>query len=122
MAKILNYSRTLDCARRLLVVWAMACLAAPTLCLAQAAPRSTPLVYMGLTRRDFGDVFAGETLEQVFPVRNDGNGTLEMEEKVLTGQSAPAPSSGLVRAGAFRAGGAPGRALVAAAMRLAAPT
>src|SRR5215813_6915612 len=57
-----------------------------------AAPRaaarreSAPVVYMPLTERHFGDVFAGEELDQVFPIRNDGDAPLEMDNKALTSQ------------------------------------
>jgi len=77
---------------------------------------------MNMTRRDFGDVFAGEDLEQVFPVRNDGDAPLEMENKSLTGQAAPSMSKGLARAGAFQASGIGGLALMPAARRMAAPS
>ena len=97
---------------------AATCLAAPLLPPALAAPQSAPLVYMTLTRRDFGDVFAGEELEQVFPVRNDGDATLEMEHKPLTGRSAPLPAGRLVRASA----GQTALALMPVAARRAAPS
>ena len=104
-------------ARRLLLSLAAACLAAPLMSIALAAPPSAPLVYMTQTQRDFGDVFAGEELEQVFSVRNDGDAALEMENKPLTGRSAPSANR-LRRASAGRAG----LALVPAAARLAAPS
>jgi len=40
-----------------------------------------PEVVMDSTRRDFGDVFAGEELEQNFPVRNNGTKPLELSQK-----------------------------------------
>lgn len=46
---------------------------------------------MGATRRDFGDVFAGEELEQNFPVRNVGTKPLELAEKTTLGMRPPAP-------------------------------
>jgi hypothetical protein len=55
---------------------------------AQATPvtqAAGPQVVMGLTRRDFGDVFAGEELEQNFPVRNAGTTPLELSEKSTLG-------------------------------------
>jgi len=40
-----------------------------------------PEVVMDVTKRDFGDVFAGEELEQVFLVRNAGTKPLELSQK-----------------------------------------
>ena len=109
-------------ARRLLVVLAATCLAAPFIPIALAAPQSAPLVFMTMTRRDFGDVFAGEDLEQVFSIRNDGDAPLEIDNKSLTGQSAPALPNRLAQAGAFQAGHARSHALVPATLRRAAPS
>ncbi|MEK6407217.1 MAG: hypothetical protein AABN34_09665 [Acidobacteriota bacterium] len=50
-----------------------------------------PEVLMGATRRDFGDVFAGEELEQNFPVRNVGTKPLELAEKPTLGMRPTAP-------------------------------
>lgn len=44
-----------------------------------------PEVSIGATKRDYGDVFAGEELEQNFPVRNLGNKPLELEQKSALG-------------------------------------
>jgi hypothetical protein len=44
-----------------------------------------PEVVMASTRRDFGDVFAGEELEQNFPVRNAGTKPLELSRKSALG-------------------------------------
>ncbi len=38
---------------------------------------------MDSTNRDFGEVFAGEELEQYFPVRNAGNKPLELARKSM---------------------------------------
>src|SRR5438067_13652529 len=103
-------------ARRLLVVLAATCLAAPFIPIALAAPQSAPLVFMIMTRRDFGDVFVGEDLEQVFSIRNDGDAPLEIDNKALTGQAAPSLSNRLTRASAFQTGNARGHALVPATM------
>jgi hypothetical protein len=46
-----------------------------------------PAVSIDATQRDFGDVYKGELLEQVFTVRNDGNAPLTLAEKSLTGQA-----------------------------------
>jgi hypothetical protein len=107
---------------RLLVVLAATCLAAPFIPIALAAPQSAPLVFMNQTRRDFGDVFAGEDLEHIFNIRNDGDAPLAIDNKSLTGQSAPSLSNRLVRASAFQAGNASGYRLVPATMRMAAPS
>jgi hypothetical protein len=46
-----------------------------------------PVVAIDATERDFGDVYKGELLEQVFMVRNDGTAPLTLAEKSLTGQT-----------------------------------
>lgn len=51
---------------------------------------------MGPTKRDFGDVFAGEELEQTFPVQNAGNKPLELELKSTLG--AQSNSTGYITA------------------------
>jgi len=40
---------------------------------------------IGPTKRDFGDVFAGEELEQNFPVRNIGTKPLELSQRSTLG-------------------------------------
>jgi hypothetical protein len=56
---------------------------------ALSAPRPDgPEVVIGPTRRDFGDVFAGEELEQNFPVRNVGNKPLELAQRSTLGTRA----------------------------------
>ena len=107
------------CARRLLAALAAAFLAAPLMPAAQAAQQKAPLVFMTMTRRDLGDIYKGEEIEQVFPVRNDGDAALEMDNKSLTGQGAP---PGLERAGAFRSDGLSSYGLMPAAVRRAAPS
>lgn len=52
-----------------------------------------PEVVMASTKRDFGDVFAGEELEQNFPVRNTGNKPLELSQKSTLGSRSTAPRS-----------------------------
>lgn len=39
------------------------------------------VVSMQLTKRDFGDVFSGEELEQNFPIQNTGTKPLELSQK-----------------------------------------
>ncbi len=46
---------------------------------------------MGSTRRDFGEVFAGEELEQNFPVRNNGSKPLELVQKSTLGTRSTSP-------------------------------
>jgi len=46
-----------------------------------------PVLGIDATERDFGDVYRGELLEQVFMVRNDGTAPLTLAEKSLTGQA-----------------------------------
>jgi len=60
-----------------------------------------PEVSMALTRRDFGDVFAGKELEQNFPVRNTGTKPLELERKSMLGARSTAPGYA-VRAAVWR--------------------
>ena len=60
-----------------------------------------PEVVMSSTRRDFGDVFAGEELEQNFQVRNAGTKPLELARKSTLGTRSTAPDSP-VRAAVWR--------------------
>lgn len=49
---------------------------------ANARPRADgPEAVMASTKRDFGEVFAGEELEQNFPVHNAGTKPLELSQK-----------------------------------------
>jgi len=50
-----------------------------------------PEAVMASTRRDFGDVFAGEELEQNFPVHNAGTKPLELSRKSMLGTRSTAP-------------------------------
>lgn len=59
-----------------------------------------PEVAMASTKRDFGDVFAGEELEQNFPVRNAGNKPLELSQKSALGSRSATPD--VVRAAVWR--------------------
>ncbi|MFL6213249.1 MAG: hypothetical protein ACJ74J_05065 [Blastocatellia bacterium] len=120
MTKRFIQRRTPRCARQLLVVLITACLAAPCIPVTLAAQQKAPLVFMTMTRRDLGDIYKGEEIEQVFAVRNDGDAPLEMDNKPLTGQTAPITRP--ERAGAFRADGRVARALVPAMVRRAAPS
>ena len=68
------------------------------------AQASAPDLAIDSTRRDFGDVFAGEELDHVFTVRNAGSAPLELAEKsVTTGSNLPAFGD-LVKAAAFKRG------------------
>ena len=40
-----------------------------------------PKLVINMTKRDFGEVFAGEELEQTFLLRNDGSKPLELSQK-----------------------------------------
>ena len=64
-------------------------------------PADGPEVVMASTKRDFGDVFAGEELEQNFPIRNVGTKPLELERKSALG-SGPASPGYTVRAARWR--------------------
>jgi hypothetical protein len=118
MAKTTIHPRTQAGARRLLILFAALCLSVPLMPAALAAGPSAPFVYMSMTRRDFGDVFAGEEIEQSFAVRNDGDAPLEMQQKSLTGQAASATQ--LMRAAVFYGGSR--LALKPVALRRAAPS
>ena len=60
----------------------------------QGSPGSGgPEVSIASTKRDFGDVFAGEELEQNFPVRNLGSKQLELAQKSALGTGSSAPGS-----------------------------
>ena len=122
MARTHIHLRTPKRARRRSVVLAAVLLATLFVPPALAKPEKAPLVFMNLTRRDFGDVFAGEELEQVFPVRNDGDAPLEMDRKLVGGLSSPAPRDGWLRTSALRPGGPHALAPVPAALRRAAPS
>jgi hypothetical protein len=62
-----------------------------------------PEVTMASTKRDFGDVFAGEELEQTFPVRNNGTKPLELAQRSTLGTRSTT-SSYLVTAAVWRSG------------------
>jgi len=51
-----------------------------------------PEAVMGSTRRDFGEVFAGEELEQNFPVRNNGTKPLELAQRSTLGTRSTTPA------------------------------
>jgi hypothetical protein len=55
---------------------------------------------MASTKRDFGDVFAGEELEQNFPVRNIGNKPLELATRSILGARPNSP--GYLKAASWR--------------------
>jgi len=63
-----------------------------------AGPRAfradAPEAVIEITKRDFGEVFAGEELEYTFIVRNAGTKPLELAEK----STIPSRSAGLLRA------------------------
>jgi hypothetical protein len=56
---------------------------------------------MNTTKRDFGDVFAGEELEQNFQVLNAGTKPLELERKSTLGTRSTLPGY-TIRAAAWR--------------------
>ena len=57
-----------------------------------------PEVSIASTKRDFGDVFAGEELEQYFPVRNLGSKQLELDHKSALGTGSSGPGYKLIPA------------------------
>ena len=92
--------RTL-CAELLLLTFALSLSASFPSASSVRASSDGPEVVMGSTRRDFGDVFAGEELEQNFPVRNAGNKPLELSQKSTLGARS-SPTSSSVRAAVWR--------------------
>lgn len=65
------------------------------------AQTRAPVLVIDSTKRDFGDVFAGEELMQVFSVRNDGAVPLELAEKSTTTRSSLPSSQGLIKTVSF---------------------
>ena len=51
---------------------------------------ASPELVIENTRRDYGEVFVGEELDQIFTVRNVGTSPLELGVKPLTGRAASA--------------------------------
>jgi len=91
------YGRTL-----LLAVLMIDCLPAPFISLALATPRRAPVVYMPFTQARFGDLFAGERIDQTFPIIMTAMRHWSWNNKPLTGQSMPSLSNQLARRTAFR--------------------
>lgn len=73
------------------------------------------------TRKDFGEVFVGEELDQVFTVRNVGTAPLELANKPLAAQSSAHLIGRVVSAGS-RLDALSTYLKPAAIKRLAAPT
>jgi hypothetical protein len=59
---------------------------------------ASPELVIDSTRRDFGDVFVGEELDQIFTVRNVGTAPLELANKTLAARSSAASPVELIRA------------------------
>jgi hypothetical protein len=68
------------------------------------AQAKAPELIIDSVRRDFGDVFAGEELEQVFIIRNAGDAPLELAEKSTTTGSNLPRSRDFIRASSFNRG------------------
>lgn len=77
-----------------------------------------------MTRRDFGEVFVGEELDQIFTVRNVGTAPLELANKTLAARPSAPPQARPVSASSADARNAAINYLkpAAAIKRLAAPT
>lgn len=77
--------RNLDGLRRLCSSWAIAFIVSILFYIPAASAARVgfdgPEVAIEKTTKDFGDVFAGEELEQNFPVRNLGTKPLELAQK-----------------------------------------
>lgn len=88
------------------------------------AQTGAPAFTIDSTRRNFGDVFIGEELEQVFTVRNTGQKPLELSEKSVTTGSIPPSSRDLIKTVSFNRDLYAGTRLlpVAASARRAAPS
>ena len=67
----------------LVSLWTVISLAAP-----QTAPARAELV-LDATRRDYGEVFAGEELDYPFNISNVGKAPLELAPRSLTSRSLP---------------------------------
>ena len=66
-----------------------------------SAQAGAPELLIDGTRRDFGDVFAGEIIEQVFVVRNVGSAPLELANKSVATQSSLLARPELIKAVSF---------------------
>jgi hypothetical protein len=111
-------------AQALIIVIGVTLLAAPSSASPAGTSTASPELAIDMTRRDFGEVFVGEELDQIFTVRNVGTAPLELANKTL---AARAPSATRPRPAA--AGSADLRNVAvnylkpaAAVKRLAAPT
>ncbi|MFP5265441.1 MAG: hypothetical protein ACLGJB_26440 [Blastocatellia bacterium] len=58
-------------------------LAAPSSASPAGTSVTSPELAIDMTRRDFGEVFVGEELDQIFTVRNVGTAPLELANKAL---------------------------------------
>jgi hypothetical protein len=84
----------------------------------QAAP-AHPEVVLDVTRRDYGEVFAGEELDFPFNILNAGKAPLELMQRALSSRaSTPAPSLAV----RLLHGAEPRYSLVPVTARLAAPS
>ena len=93
---------------------------------ASPADRSgeAPELVIESTRKDFGEVFVGEELDQIFTVRNVGTKPLELGLKTVMGRSSAAGEGQLITASSV---GGPGRVSdylkpASAIKKVAAPT
>jgi HYDIN/CFA65/VesB-like, Ig-like domain len=59
---------------------------------------ASPELVIDSTRRDFGEVFVGEEIDQVFTVRNVGTSPLELGIKTVTARSSAASQGQLISA------------------------
>jgi hypothetical protein len=126
-------SRPLPCARRarspwlaiyvLTIVAGVVLLTAPSSASPVNESGGSPELVIDSTRRDFGDVYVGEELDQIFNVRNVGTAPLELGNKTLTSRSSEGRPGHLINAMSH---GSPDVARnyskPAAIKRLAAPT
>jgi hypothetical protein len=93
--------RTPSGARRWLAVLAVAFLAAQFGSAVLAAQEHAPYATVPQTRRELGDLYAGEIIDQTFIIYNEGNMPLEMD-RTTTSQLMPSVKDGLVRVSDFR--------------------
>jgi hypothetical protein len=111
-------------ARVLTVVAGIALLAAASSASSPRESAASPELVIESTRRDFGEVFIGEELNQVFTFRNAGTAPLELTFKTLTARSSASWPGQLIGAASAGSPNAASNYLKPAALinRLAAPT
>jgi hypothetical protein len=111
-------------AQALIIVAVIGLTAAPSSASRAGTSAASPELAIDMTRRDFGEVFVGEELDQIFTVRNVGTAPLELANKTLAARpSAPSQARPVSASSADSHKAAINYLKPAAALkRLAAPT